>query len=557
MIHISFKNNTKRILIENSINRDKDELLLQKELLDELGNTSYEITFIDTDYIPSSIVKLLTKIDKQYLTITTTHKALWIYLSKLGIKNRLQSDHEAQSIYKTEPLKAIVIGGSAGSIEKILSLIKNIPYCDISIFIVVHILPNKVSHLRDLVQNITDYKVYEAVHNTKVDKNSIYIAPPNQHLTVVNNYLCLNDGDAVNYSRPSIDVSFKSLANEYQTSLMAILLCGYGHDGTLGLNDLKQNGCEILIEDPKECEAKEMLYNAIESKNYTKILTVQKIQKYIKAILSVEVDIQDEMESFLESIKTLYGYDFRNYDRNSLARRIELVMSQSAIHTFKEFKQTVFNSELLFEKLVNAFSINVTTFFRNPDIFKTIREEVIPTFKSASSIRIWCAGCSTGEEPYSIAILLDEMGLLEKSLIYATDSNARVLNEARNGLFSISNFKEFQQNYIKSGGRSEFEKWFGVEKSFVQVKENIKRKVLFFQHNLVSDDSINEFDLIFCRNVLIYFNSDLQKHVYDTIDTSLVKKGFLVLGESERLPKVYEYKSIDKISQKIYQKIGE
>jgi chemotaxis protein methyltransferase CheR len=268
-------------------------------------------------------------------------------------------------------------------------------------------------------------------------------------------------------------------------------------------------------------------------------------------LLSVEVNIEDEIENFLENIKLTYGYDFMNYDRKSLSRRIELTMKQSMIRTFGEFKKAVFDDESLFEKLLSSFSVNVTTFFRNPDVFKILREEVVPYLETFPSIRVWCAGCSHGDEAYSIAIMLDELGLLHKSLVYATDFNLRVLNEAKNGLFSKEDFTDFESNYRNSMGKKELRNWFEFEDNVIDIKEHIKKKVLFFQHNLVTDDSINEFHLIFCRNVLIYFNQSLQKTVFTMIDNSLFKRGFLVLGESEKLPEKYDYTVIGK---KIYQK---
>ena len=147
--------------------------------------------------------------------------------------------------------------------------------------------------------------------------------------------------------------------------------------------------------------------------------------------------------------------------------------------------------------------------------------------------------------------MLDELGVLHKSLVYATDFNTCVLNEAQNGLFPRKDFTNFESNYINSGGKKELQEWFEFEENFIEIKEHIKKKVLFFQHNLVTDASINEFHLIFCRNVLIYFNRNLQKVVFNTIDDSLYKRGFLVLGESEILPEKYNYKII---GNKIYKK---
>ena len=355
----------------------------------------------------------------------------------------------------------------------------------------------------------------------------------------------------VNYARPSLNVTFKSLAYEYQDALIVVLLCGYGSDGTSSMEDLKQNNCEIIIQDPQECEAKEMLLNAISTHHYTKILTTVEMTKYLQSHLSTSVTVDAEVDIFLDNIKCIYGYDFINYEKAYLKRRIELTMKQNSISSFEVFKQTVFDDEQLFSSLLSAFSINVTTFFRNPEVFKTVREQILPYLESYPSIRVWCAGCSSSDEAYSIAIMLDELGLLHKSLVYATDFTSRVLNEAQNGLFPRNDFTQFESNYITSGGHKELQEWFEFADEFIEIKEHVKKKVLFFQHYLVTDTSINEFHLIFCRNVLIYFNRNLQTIVFNTIDDSLSRGGFLVLGESERLPEVYNYKILD---NKIYQK---
>ena len=286
MIHIFNKGNIKKILIENSIRDDSDIELLHKELSSSNGKISVEITFIDTKSIPAIIVKELSKIKKR-ATIITTQRSLWLYLSKLGIKSTYKNNFIDSKSDIKEPLKAIVLGGSAGSVEKIIDTIKSIHYCDISIFVVIHILPNKQSHLCEILQKHTNYKVYEAKHNTKVRKSCIYISPPDYHMIITNNIIYLNQDDKVNHSRPSIDITFKSLSYEYQSALLAILFCGYGKDGSLSLKDLKQNNCEIIIEDPRDCEAKDMLLNAIKTDNYTKILNLKQIEHFIKSSRSI------------------------------------------------------------------------------------------------------------------------------------------------------------------------------------------------------------------------------------------------------------------------------
>lgn len=554
MIHISHNQNIKKILIENSISHHNDIVELHKELNNEDKKTLFEITFIDIQSIPTIVIKELLKL-KGKLTITTTQRSLWSYLYKFGLKNRcIDSIQNERHKHTKVSIKAIAIGGSAGSLEKVMSIIESLPYVDISVFIIIHILPNEKSHLSNILQNVTKYRVCEATSNMHVEKNTIYIAPPNNNLLVVDGFIYLDDKEKLNFARPSIDITFKSLVYEYKSALLAILLCGYGKDGSSSLKELHENNSKIIIEDPKECEAKDMLLNAIQTKEYTKILQLKHINNYLNSLLSVSIDINDEIEHFLENIFIIYGYDFRYYDRKSLARRIELMMSNYSITNFKEFESLVLDDNNIFTKLLQAFSINVTTFFRNPEVFKQIRKDILPNIEDLSSIRVWCAGCSRGDEPYSIAIMLDEAGLLDKSQIYATDFNGTILNEAKNALFARSELEEFKRNYLESGGKNKFENWFNIKDEYIEIKEHIREKVLFFKHNLVSDSSINEFHIIFCRNVLIYFDEKLQKTVFDTIYESLYKNGYLILGESEIAPKKYDYTAFANKKNKLYKK---
>jgi chemotaxis response regulator CheB len=204
MLHVALKNKIKKILVVDTIS-SADMLVLKKELSLDPENIAYEISFVDIDAIPYWLVKLLLKM-KDSITIETTHSALWGYLSKLGIKNNLKHHYEVDAPVDRQPVKAIVFGGSAGSIEKVLELIKQLPYADISVFIVVHLSPDKESLLVPIIQNVTPYRVCEASHNTAVETNCIYIAPPNYHLTIIDNYMYLDKtphvSDLVNLIRP-------------------------------------------------------------------------------------------------------------------------------------------------------------------------------------------------------------------------------------------------------------------------------------------------------------------------------------------------------------------
>lgn len=552
MIYSSIKDNLKKLLIEGKLNEQEKKVLIE-ELTDRSQLIHFEITFLDIKILPDDIFKALDNI-KSKAKIGVNTKTLWHYLSKLGIGVQYKDSYNSLNNIKA-PIQAIVIGGSAGSIEKLLPIIKSIPYLDISIFVVTHVLPYKKNHLHEIIQTVTDYKVFEASNHLEIEKGCLYVAKPDFHMIVSDGCIFLDDSKAVKFARPSIDMTFKSVAYEYKSSLLAILLCGYGSDGSDSMKDLKKNGCDILIEEPEDCDAKEMLTNAIKSAMDVRILSVEKIQSYLRSTLNVSVDIKDEMENFLKNIYVLYGHDFTNYDRLSLSRRVELIMKKNGITNFKEFEKLVFDDDKFFNKLLSAFSINVTSFFRNPVVFKDIKDVVLPYLESFASIRIWCAGCSRGDEPYSIAMLLDEMGLLHKSQIYATDFNYAILEEAKNGLYPINEYNEAKVNYLQTGGQRNFEDWFEINDRYVQVKKNIKDKVIFFQHNLALDGSINEFHLVVCRNVLIYFDKCLQKRVFKLIDESLFRNSFVVLGKSEIFLADYNYKEIGEKRNKIYKKL--
>ena len=516
MIYISSSNKTKKILIDKDLDRD-DIQLLHNELQDRFHICSFDISFIGVKQIPSLIIKDIYKVRKNSV-ITTTDKVLWHYFTQFGIKNRYTNIVPEISQNK-EMIQAIGIGGSAGSIDKIISIVKSLPFSDISVFITIHIPSNTKSFFVEILQKITKYKVFQANDLQKIEKSSIYLAPPDKHLTISKGIIYLNSGAKVNFARPSIDILFKSLAFEYKKSLLTILLCGYGKDGVSSLELLAKNSSEIIIENPLDCEAKVMLRNAINTKKYSNILDISEIVEYLKN--NIYTQSNTKLDSFLEKIHLIYGYDFRCYEKNSISRRVNLVMKNMGVTDFSEFENNVLKDNSTFDSLLTAFSINVTIFFRNPTVFKNIRENVIPCLESYPSIRIWCAGCSRGDEPYSLAMLFNEMGLLHKTQIYATDFNDAILTQAENGLYPTSSLDNFETNYILSGGTGEFRKWFNIDKNIAEVKKEIKDKILFFKHNLVTDSSINEFHLVFCRNVLIYFDKDLQTKVFQTINNSM------------------------------------
>lgn len=242
-----------------------------------------------------------------------------------------------------------------------------------------------------------------------------------------------------------------------------------------------------------------------------------------------------EVEILLNDLLELYGYDFTNYSKASIKRRINRLFSLDKFPSFAEFRYHIRTDSKYIKRFVEQITVNVTEMFRDPSFYKALREQVLPHLGTYPFIRIWLAGCSTGEEAYSIAIVLKELNLLEKSLIYATDLNPEVLEKAGKGIFPLSQMKQYSENYILSGGKNDFSSYYSANYNVAKFDDSLKSKMIFSTHNLVSDHSFNLFQLILCRNVLIYFDKDLQAKVFTLFDQSLENLGFLALGTKETL----------------------
>jgi chemotaxis protein methyltransferase CheR len=274
--------------------------------------------------------------------------------------------------------------------------------------------------------------------------------------------------------------------------------------------------------------------------------------------MSTEFQLNDEqIEIILSDLIENYGYDFTNYSAASLKRRIIRLMTLDKVISFAEFRYRPKNDAAYFNRFVEQITVNVTEMFRDAHFYRTLREEVIPELATKPLIRIWHAGCSTGEEVYSMAILLKEANLLQKSLLYATDINPAVLEKVRLGMFPMSQMKQYSENYIQAGGKNDFSKYYIAQYDTAKFDESFKSRIILATHNLVSDTSFNEFQLILCRNVMIYFDKELQDHALELFDGSLEKLGFLGLGSKETIKfsnVMGRYKQLEN-KEKIWRKI--
>lgn len=242
-----------------------------------------------------------------------------------------------------------------------------------------------------------------------------------------------------------------------------------------------------------------------------------------------------DVEVLIKTIYEFHGFDFSGYSRASFKRRVDRLYQLDSFHNFSEFLYTVKSDPEYFQRMIVEITVNVTEMFRDPLFYNTLREQILPILTTKPFIRVWHAGCSTGEEVYSMAILLKEANLLHKSLIYATDINPEVLSAAKKGVFPLRTMVQYSDNYRLSGGKKDFSDYYTANYGLAQFKSELSEKVLFSQHNLVTDSSFNEFDLILCRNVLIYFDKDLQDRALTLFDASLTNLGYLALGTKESI----------------------
>ncbi len=242
-----------------------------------------------------------------------------------------------------------------------------------------------------------------------------------------------------------------------------------------------------------------------------------------------------EISLAVEAIHQRYGYDFSNYSRASLVRRFRHFLARTGYHCVGETIPILLRDERLFVSLLGDLSITVTEMFRDPLSFLSLRERVVPYLKTYPFVRIWCAGCATGEEVYSLAIMLAEEGILDKALIYATDFNEEALETARRGVYSGESIKAATGNYQKSGGANPFSDYFHAKAEGVEMAAGLRSKIAFASHNLVTDKVFGEMNLIMCRNVLIYFDKTLQDRVLQLFSDSLHAFGYLALGSKESL----------------------
>ena len=516
----------------------------------------FELYFINLYTLPFRCIDILYNYQvtcKKSIDIYLNKAKLSKYLYKLGFHTHLNLEIPL----KISQQKVIVIGGSSNSSEKVIEILSQIETEKFIIFIVQHISDNFKMVFDTVIAPYVKSIVVYAQNGMSIQKGHIYIAPANKHLRVEKEQIVLDNAPLVNSARPSISVSFRSLSEMYGESLLAILSCGYESDGVDALLNLKKNGSFSIVQNAKECVATSIPTKAKIQGVYNYIFTTEMTIKYIHLLQKNFISQEKAIAFLLDEVVMQYEYDFKGYSRDSILRRVEYFRVKYKIKdTYTLLVLVLFNVSV-FKALFLELSINVTEFFRKELSSKNMIKLIQKEYKNCYNIKIWSAGCSSGNEVYSTAIILNELGLLEKSIIYATDFNPVIIEEAKSAVYEIDAFTKADIKYKKLGLTQDLAYYFTVNEKYVKVKEFLKKRVNFFVHNLEKDSVFNEFDMIECKNVLIYFDASLAQKVFQLFYDSLKFGGHLLIGESEEIPKLFigKFKKCDD-NCKIYRKIA-
>lgn len=484
-------------------------------------------------------------------------------LCKVAYKKVKIDNDEVETTITNFPI--VGIGASAGGLAAFEALFLAMPIdsdIGMAFIIVQHLAPDHESILSTLISKYTHMKVYEVEDSMLVQPNCVYVIPPNWDMSLFNGTLHLFKPAAPRGLRLSIDFFFRSLAQDLQERSIVIILSGTGSDGTQGLKDVKGVGGMVIVQDPKDCEFDGMPRSAVETGLVDYILPANKIASQLMLLsssnlssLSMKIDEKALKKIFL-LIRTQTGHDFSGYKHSTIFRRIERRMMINQIKTLEEYIKYLKQTPIEVETLFSNFLIGVTSFFRDPEAFEYLKNEVIPKlFSNHSSdapIRLWVSACSSGEEVYSIAILLqeymDEMQEAHPVQIFATDIDLHAITQARAG--------EYPATIAMDISPERLERFFTLQRdgNGYKISKNIRNMIIFSEHNVIKDPPFSKLDFISCRNLLIYMSVELQQKVIAIFHYGLVEKGFLFLGTSETLGKFDAFFTLMNPKIKVYEK---
>lgn len=456
------------------------------------------------------------------------------------------------------------MGASAGGLETFNDFFEIMPENSGMAFVLVqHLDPTHKSLMVDLIEKHTQMKISEVVDHTKVLPNHIYVIPPNKDMAIFNGILHLMDPTQARGFRKPIDYFFRSLAEDQMDKAIGIVLSGTGTEGTLGLKNIKNQGGLAIVQEPKSAKYDGMPRSVVAANAHDFILPVKDIpQKLLQYAKNRKFDTNKQISNFdsakehLEKVFILLrnetGCNFGDYKSSTVIRRIDKRMALNQIDKLENYVKYLQKERDEVLKLFNELLIGVTGFFRDPEAFEALRKaiitEILDKKKDGETIRIWVAGCSTGEEAYSLAILFDEeirKGTKKlKVQIFASDLDVNAIGLARQGVYP--------ETIAVDVGAERLSRYFQGEKSTYRIKKEIRDQIIFAEHNLIKDPPFSKQDLVSCRNLLIYLNLEAQKRVYTIFHYALNTGALLFLGNSESLGEFANLYSVIDRKNKIF-----
>jgi PAS domain S-box-containing protein len=441
----------------------------------------------------------------------------------------------------------VAIGASSGGTKALQDFVRNIPETSFLIYIVIsHFSVESEPEIKDILEKESKIPVILVSEKTIFKPDHIYIVPNNQHIFIDKESVSISQSQYIEEKRAPIDVFFRNLADQHGPRAICVILSGTGANGSMGLKRIKERGGATYVQDPKEAEFNEMPLNAIATELIDEVLKVAQIPGHIisyrNSVRTVEIaeNPTDPSESQQQALKEIFlnlrtrtGHDFTNYKRPTLLRRIERRINVHNLTDLPSYAALLNKKSNETRALLKDLLISVTNFFRDKKAFTWLEQEIIPSLfagkTSQDHIRIWVAGCATGEEAYSIAILCAEQLTIRldapKIQIFATDIDESAIATAREGSYTINDAADVSTERLR--------RFFTPDGNNFKVRKEIREMILFANHNFLKDPPFSKLDLVTCRNVLIYLNATAQKRAISTFHFALGPKKYLFLGTSE------------------------
>ncbi len=469
---------------------------------------------------------------------------------------------------ENKDLYVVGIGASAGGLDAIQQLFGNLLNDTGMTFVIIqHLSPDYKSLMPELLAKHTRMKIYTAENNQIIKPNCIYLNPKSKNLLINGNKLFLADKSPRPNLNLPIDIFFHTLGEAHKDKSIGVILSGTGSDGSRGIKTIKEAGGTIIVQDPESAQFDGMPNSAINTDLVDYILIPSRIAETIIKTRSNRIQLSPEEEKvkandiifskILDEIHRISNLDFKQYKKNTLLRRLEKRMNINNIEKLYDYYTYAKSNKKELESLKRDFLIGVTSFFRDEEAFEIIKDVVIPEIcnkkrKNGESVRVWVAGCSTGEEVFTLAILFDDYIKMRRLnldfKVFATDVDEVALEKAGLAKFTHNNVNGVLKQYIDT---------YFVKRSTLNVIKRIRERIVFSQHNLLKDPPFIKMDLISCRNMLIYLENKAQRKVLMNFQFSLNANGYLLLGSSESLGQQARFFKIINSKWKIYQNISE